>query len=158
MTVICVSGSVGSGKSTLSKRLAKALKFEYVDVTKEIKENKLSEGYDKQRKCEIIDEGEIVKFLIEKIKEKKNLVIDSIFSYLIPKKYVDFCIITTCDIEVLRDRLKKRKYSPGKIKENVEVEIFDSFVISAKEMKHNLLVVNTTRGYKIKEIVDFISS
>ena len=40
MKVICVSGSVGSGKTTLSKKLAKSLKFEYVDVTKEIKKNR----------------------------------------------------------------------------------------------------------------------
>ena len=157
MKVICVSGSVGSGKTTLSKKLAKSLKFGYVDVTKVIKKNNLSVGFDEKRDCEIIDEKKLLKFLIEKInKSKKNLIIDSIFSHLIPKKYVDLCIVTTCVIDVLRDRLKKRKYSPGKIKENVEAEIFDSFVIEAKEKKHKLLVINTAKGYELKEIKDYI--
>jgi adenylate kinase len=156
MKIICVSGSVGTGKSTLSKKLAKSLKFKYIDVTKEIKKNKLSIGYDEERDCLIIDEKKLIKFLVEKIKKSKNLIIDSIFAHLIPKKYVDLCIITTCDIGKLRDRLKKRKYSPNKIKENVEAEIFDTFVIEAKEKKHNLLVLNTTEGYRIKDIVNQI--
>ncbi len=156
MVVICVSGSVGSGKTTLSKKLAKSLKSEYFDVTKEIKKNKLSSGYDNEKKCEIVDEKRLIKFLIEKINKSKNLIIDSIFAHLIPKKYVDLCIITTCDIGVLRDRLKRRKYSSEKIKENVEVEIFDSFVIEAKERKFNLLVVDTSEGYKLKDIVEFV--
>jgi adenylate kinase len=156
MKVICVSGSVGSGKTTLSKKLAKSLKFEYVDVTKEIKKNRLSGGYDKVRKCEIVDEKKLIKFLVEKIKKGKNLVIDSIFAHLIPKKYVNLCIVTTCELSELKKRLKKRKYSLSKIKDNLEVEIFDSFLIEAKEKKHNLLVVDTTKGYKIKDVVDFV--
>jgi adenylate kinase len=154
--IICVSGSVGSGKTTLSKKLAKSLKYEYLDVTKEIKKNRLSEGYDEKRKCEIVDMKKLNKFLIDKIKNSKNLIIDSIFSHQLSKKYIDLCIITTCDISELRKRLKKRKYSAEKIKDNVEVEIFDSFVIEAKEKKHKLLIVNTTNGYKLKNIVDYV--
>jgi adenylate kinase len=156
MKVICVSGSVGSGKTTLSKKLSKSLGFEYIDVTKLIKENKLSSGYDEENKCEIIDVKKLNKFLVGLM--NKSLIIDSHLSHYLPKKYVDVCIVTTCDIGVLRERLKKRKYSPSKIKENVEAEIFDTIVIEAKEKKHNLLVVNTSEGYKIKDIVKFINS
>lgn len=154
--IICVSGAVGSGKSTLAKKLSKSLKFEYLDVTKEIKKNKLSEKYDKKRKCNVIDVDKLKKFLIKKIKKSKNLIIDSIFSHYLDKKYVDLCIVTNCDISELRKRLKKRKYSAEKIKENVEAEIFDVFVIEAKEKKHNLLVIDTTKGYNLKNIVKFI--
>jgi adenylate kinase len=156
MTVIVISGSVGSGKTTLAKKLSRNLKFEYLDVKKEIKKNKISEGYDKKRECEIVDINKLNKFLIERIKKSGDLVIDSIFSHYLPKKYVDLCIITTCDIKILRDRLKKRGYSSKKVDENVEVEIFDSFIIEAKERKHNLLIVNTTKGYNVKNIVAFV--
>jgi len=154
MKVIIVSGSVGTGKTRLSKKLSKSLGYEYVDVSKLIKEKELSEGYDSKNKCEIVNVGILKKFLVEFIKKsKKNLIIDSHLSHYLPKKYVDLCIITTCDLKVLKTRLKKRKYSVSKIKENLEAEIFDTILIEAKEKKYNLLVVNTSEGYRIKDIV-----
>ena len=158
MTVVIVSGCVGTGKSTLAKKLSKALKFEYVDVTKLIKENNLSDGYDKKNKCEIVDVKKLNKFLVELIKSKKNLIIDSHLSHYLDKKYVDLCIVTTCDITILRERLKKRNYSAQKIKDNIEAEIFDTIVIEAKERKHSLLIVDTTKCYDIKSIIKLIKT
>jgi adenylate kinase len=157
MKIICVSGSPGTGKSTLSKKLSKSLDYGYLDINVLIKKEKLSEGYDKENKCEIIDVKKLNKVLIKIIKDsKKSLIIDSHLSHYLSKKYVSLCIVTTCDIKVLKDRLKKRGYSAKKIKDNLESEIFDSIVIEAKEKKHNLLIVNTTEGYKLKDIVNFI--
>jgi adenylate kinase len=158
MKVIIVSGSVGTGKTKLSKKLSKALNYSYIDVSNLIKSKELSEGYDSKNKCEIVNVGILKKFLINLIKKsKKNLIIDSHLSHYIPKKYVDLCIITTCDLKVLKARLKKRKYSIKKIKENLEAEIFDICLLEAKENKHNILIVNTSEGYKIKYIVEYIN-
>ncbi len=156
MKVICVSGNPGTGKTTLSKKLSKALDYEYLDVNKVIKEHNLSEGYDEENKCKIIDTKKLNKVLIKIIGSSESLIIDSHLSHYLPKKYVDLCIVTTCDISILRDRLKKRGYDAKKVRDNVDSEIFDSIVIEAKEAKHNLLVVNTTEGYKLKDIVNFI--
>ncbi len=156
MSVIVVSGSVGTGKTTLSKKLSKSLGYSYIDVSKLIKEEKLSSGYDEKNECEIIDVQILNKFLISLIKEGKNLIIDSHLSHYLPKKYVGLCIVTTCDINILKDRLKKRKYNAKKIRDNVEAEIFDTIVIEAKERKHHLFILNTSKGYKIKDVVKFI--
>ena len=48
------------------------------------------------------------------------------------------------------------KKENNKIKNNIEAEIFDTIVIEAKDKKYNLLVVNTSEGYKLKDIVEFI--
>ncbi len=157
MKTICVSGSPGTGKTTLAKKLSKALGFEYVDVNKIIKKENLSEGYDEINKCEIVDVKKLNKFLIELIKNsKKSLVIDSHLSHYLDKKYVGACIVTTCNINVLKERLEKRGYNSKKVRDNLDTEIFDTIVIEAKERKHNLLVVDTSEGYNIKNIVKFI--
>ena len=147
MKFIIITGSVGSGKTTLSKKLSKYLDFDYLDVTNLIKKERLSEGYDKKNMCEIIDVKKLNKDLIGLIKKVKiGVVIDSHLSHYLPKNYVDLCIITKCDIKELNKRLKKRKYSKGKIKDNLEAEIFNVCFEEAKEEGHRILIVDTTKG------------
>ena len=67
MKIICVSGAVGTGKTEVSKKLSKHLKFDYLDVTKLIKKEKISCGYDKENKCDIIDSKKLNKILIESL-------------------------------------------------------------------------------------------
>ena len=150
MKVIIVTGSVASGKTTISKKLAKKLNCKYIDVNKIIQKNKLSSSYDKKRKCKIIDTKKLNKVLIKIIKDSKTpLVIDSHLSHYLPKKYVDLCIVTKCSLKLINKRLKKRRYNKEKIKENLECEIMDICLNEAKELKHNILVISTTQGINI---------
>lgn len=142
--VVIVTGSVGTGKTTVAKRLAKKNKAKYLDVNKVIEDYKLCEGYDEKRKCKIIDVRKLSKVLIKIIKDsKEGLVIDSHMSHFLPPKYVDLCIVTKCGIKKLRNRLKKRGYSKDKIKENVDAELFDVCLNEAKEIGHKIKVVYT---------------
>ena len=164
MKVIIITGSVGTGKTTLAKKLAKKLNYEYIDVKKLIEKNNLSSGYDKKRKCKIIDIKKLNNFLIKnivnnkkfskklKLKKISGLILDSHLSHYLPRKYIDLCIVTKCDIKELNKRLKGRKYAKNKIKENIECEIFDICLNEAKENNHNLLVVDTTKGINIGKI------
>ncbi|MBT7170028.1 AAA family ATPase, partial [Candidatus Woesearchaeota archaeon] len=93
MAIIIVSGSVGTGKTTLSKKISKTLNYEYLDVSKLIKDKKLADDYDTENKCAIVDVKKLNKVLIEIIKKSENLIIDSHLSHYLPKKYVDFCIV-----------------------------------------------------------------
>ncbi|MBT4334697.1 AAA family ATPase [archaeon] len=157
--VICVTGAVGTGKTYVSKKLAKALNYEYIDVTKLIKENKISSGYDKKNKCEIVDIKKLNKFLIEIISGlNSGVIVDSHMSHYLPKKYVHLCIVTKCDINILNERLKKRKYSKLKIKNNIEAEIFDVCLIESKKNKQNVLVLGTTKKVNITNLVEYIKN
>ncbi len=142
--VICVSGSVGSGKTTYAKKLAKGLKYRYIDVNKVIDENKLKEKYDRSRKTYEVDVKKLNKALIKLIKEsKENLVMDGHLSHYLPKEYVSNVVILKCDLKKLRNRLKKRGYSEKKIRENLEAEIFDVCYEEAKELGHKIEVIES---------------
>ena len=45
-----------------------------------------------------------------------------------------------------------RKYPRSKIRENLDAEIFDVCLNEAKEKKHEISVVDTTKGINIKTI------
>jgi len=157
MKVIIVTGSVGSGKTTISRKLAKKLGYKYIDVNKVVKEYNLSESYDKKRKCKIVDVKKLNKVLIDKINMfsrdlEKGVIIDSHMSHYLPKKYVDLCIVAKCGLKVIERRLKKRGYNKEKIKENIECEIFDICLNEAKEAKHKIIVIDITKGINMGKI------
>lgn len=142
--VIIVTGSVGAGKTKFAKKLSKENKYKYINLTDFIKENKLTECYDKKRKTYDVDIKKLNKLLIRLIKDsKENLVIDGHLSHYLPEKYVTLCYVLKTDQKRLKKRLEKRKYSKLKIKENLECEIFDVCLNEAKELGHKIKVVYT---------------
>ena len=167
MKVILVSGTPGTGKTTLSKKLAKKLEYLYLDVNKIISKYKLSEGSDKIRKTKIIDVKKLNVGLIKEIKlikkcingknsinfkKIKGIIIDSHLSHYLPRKYADLCIVAKCDINELNKRLKRKKFHKDKIQENLQAEIFDICLNEAKERKHKIIAVDTTKGFNINQI------
>ena len=62
MPVIIVTGTPGTGKTTVAKHVGKVLKLKYVDVNMLIKEKDLATGYDKKRNCAIIKDFSIKVF------------------------------------------------------------------------------------------------
>jgi adenylate kinase len=157
MKVICVTGTPGTGKTTLSKKLAKKLKFVYFDVNGFISKNRLSDGFDIKRKSKIIDtkrlNSAIIKELNSMEKEKYNgAIIDSHLSHYLPKKLVKLCIVVRCNIKELSRRLSKRKYSKTKIDENLQAEIFDVCGEEARLAKHKVLVADTSKSFNINDL------
>ena len=158
MKTIAVTGIPATGKTTLSKKLAKKLNFLYFDVNKLISKYKLSEGYDKKRKTKIVDINRLNKFLISGIKDFQNkrikgVIIDSHLSHYLPNKYVDLCIVTKCNIKELNKRLKRKKFHKDKIKENLQAEIFDICYNEARDLKHHVIIVDTTKDFNIDKLI-----
>lgn len=148
MKVFIVSGAVGTGKTTVAKAMSKYFNYKYIDVSKLIKTNNLSDGYDKEKECEIVDELKLSNFLVKLIDsfDGVGLVIDSHMSQYLPYEKVDLCVITKCELKVLRDRLNERGYSESKIKDNLEAEIFNICFEEAKEQGHKILLIDTSHG------------
>ena len=160
MKVIIVTGTPGTGKTALSMKLAKKLAFRYLDVGSIIKKCNFSEDYDEKRKTHIVDAKKLNRELVREImnckKTEKGVIIDSHLSHYLPKKYVDLCIVTKCNLRVLEKRLRKKKYFKAKIRENMDVEIFDVCLNEAKENKHKIFMVDTTKGINIEKISDSV--
>lgn len=163
MKVIILTGSVGTGKTTIAKKLSDKLGYKYLDVKRILSKHNLIDGIDKERKSKIIDINKLNNALIKEIKEIKQnknlgLIIDSHLSHYLPKKHVDLCIVTRCNLKTLQQRLIKRKYNQNKIRENLDTEIFEICLNEAIENKHNIIQVDTTKRININKLIKEIRS
>lgn len=158
MKTFIITGTPGTGKTTLAKALSKKLNYKYIDVNKIVNKYNISEGYDKKRKTKIVDIKKLNKYLLIEINKAKSnesngIIIDSHLSHYLPKKYVDLCIVAKCNLKTLKKRLKKKKYSKEKIRENLDAEIFDICLQEAKQRKHKVEIVDTTRSINLKSLL-----
>jgi adenylate kinase len=118
---ILITGTPGTGKTSISKELSKIMKLPFIDVKELINENKKVIDY-------IDNNGLVINSGLKKILSKK-LPKDCIFeTHLIeycPKP--DITIILRAKPSALKKRLLLRNYSCQKIRDNLEVEIIDYF-------------------------------
>jgi len=133
MTIILVSGTPGTGKTSIAKKIARHYKYKYVHIGDN------DEYIIKEEGIKIIDLDKMNNWLNKK---EENLVVDSHLSHYHPKAKA--CIITRCDPSELKNRLKKRGYSEVKIKTNLEAEAMDLILQEALAIGHKVYEVNTT--------------
>jgi len=159
--VVIISGTPGTGKTTIARKIAAMHKLKYIAGESLIRKYALSEGYDPLRKCKIVNPNKFSKAMKQVIsslsKETKGVVFDSHLSHVLSSKVVDHCIITKCKLSVLKKRLVKRKYAQKKIRENLDAEIFDVCYMEALEKGHKVRIVDTTTAINPKVISSMIS-
>ncbi len=139
--LIIITGTPGTGKSTLAKQYEKKgfYRLDLHDYYKQI-----STGYDRSKRCYIIDPKKFEALVKLTIKEHPNVVIDSHIAHLLSPKLVDLCIVTTCpNLKILKKRLEQRGYHKAKVQENLECEIFQVCLEEARERGHKIKVVRT---------------
>jgi len=128
MKLIVITGTPGVGKTSISKILAEKLGAIHIDVNKLVLDEKLDIGYDKKRKCYIVDFEKVSKKLIGKIKitSEDNLILDGHYatSVIDPKK-IDRVFVLRCNPEELEKRLRERDYPQEKVYENLMAELLD---------------------------------
>tara|TARA_Y100000310_G_C20543808_1_gene744612 strand:+ start:18 stop:515 length:498 start_codon:yes stop_codon:yes gene_type:complete len=154
--IVVVTGVPCTGKTTVAKKLAKALGYEYLDVAKLIKERNISEDYDEERQSDVVDVKKLNKE-IKKATKGKLVMVDSHLSHYLPKRLVKACIVAKCNFKVLKQRLEKRGYHNSKVRENLDAEILNICFNEAKEQGHKVLVVDTTKKVRINEVVKLLN-
>lgn len=157
--VVIVSGTPGTGKTTVARRLASALGLDYVDVNDVVESYGLAERYDARRRCNVVDTAKLNKALRQIIDDSaRGVVIDSHLSHYMKPEDVDVCVITKCDLKILQQRLVKRGYHDDKVRENLDAEILDICYNEAVEAGHDVIALSTDEEPDLSEIIRKVKS
>ena len=143
MVVIAITGTPGTGKSTLAKELSRRMHLFRLDLSQNYKS--LSVGYDHNKKCYTINLKKLEDLVkITTQKHPEGVIIDSHLAHLLPRTKIDVCVVLVCShLKTLKKRLEQRRYSSAKMRENVDAEIFQVCLQEARERGHVVVVFDT---------------
>jgi adenylate kinase len=144
--IIVLTGTPGVGKTYLARRVCKKLGWNHLEINKLVKREGLYIGYDKKLKSWIVDERKIISYVKKVVRGTDNIIIDSHLAHILPRSLVDKVIVLRCEPRVLEKRLKKRRYSKEKIRQNVESELIGLISYETKKRHKKLLEVDCSSG------------
>lgn len=129
---IIITGTPGTGKTTLSARLAEALSFNHIDVSIFVEREGLYRSIDRARGSKIVKLNRLRSRLKELLKEvERGVVFSSHIPDVLPKRLVKYVIVLRMDPKALFKRLVSMGWSEAKVKENVASEVLGSCVAQA---------------------------
>ncbi len=138
--IITISGSPGTGKTSVAMELQKLTGFRAIFLKSLVKSGKISSGWDRKRKVRIVDEKTLERDVKKLLEPGMSYIIEGSLAHFIGS---DICVVLRTDPNVLLKRLKKRGWSVKKIMENVMAEMLDESVIEASGK--NVAEMDTTR-------------
>lgn len=136
---IAVTGTPATGKTSISKKLAKELGYKYVDLNNIIKKRKLYEGYDKKEKTYDVDIKQL-----KKISLPADTVVDGHLSHFMK---VDMILLLRVAPQALKKRMQKKGWSAKKIEDNIIAESID--MIKSECLLRNVPVVEVRSDKKV---------
>jgi adenylate kinase len=126
-TAILITGTPGTGKTTVSQLLATELRACYVNPQNLLRCKSIGHAYDEKRRTHTVSLPRLRKALYDHTAQADHgLVIDT---HIAPEigtlPRLVRAIVLRCDPIVLQRRLERKRWSESKISENLQAEILD---------------------------------
>jgi len=139
---ISISGTPGTGKHSIARRVSHRLRLTLVDLGPFAKKNGLTVPDPERYTNRVTDMAKVV----ELMDDFKDCIFVSNWAELIPN---DLCIVVRCHPAELVRRLSNRNYPLSKIQENVEAECLDYCLISALDGCEKVGEIDNTRDLEL---------
>ncbi len=135
-----ITGSPATGKKSIARELAKITGLNLLLINDFVIKNKIGFRRD----------GEFVvneKTTSRKINTEGNIVSGHLLPFVVPKAKLDLVILLRCSPNVLKRRYSARRYSPEKIRENLEAEMIGIIAEKVRKVygRKMIIEIDTTR-------------
>jgi adenylate kinase len=138
---IGLTGTPGTGKTSVSRYLGSHIGYKVIHLTELIKNEKLYCQRDEKRDTLVVDMEKVAEYLENMSCEAgETIILESHMAHHI----ADTAIVLRAHPEILRQRLSQRSYSPEKVQENIEAEALDVILVEAFEWCKDVFEINTT--------------
>ena len=158
MAAIIITGTPGTGKTTVSDIVSKTLNYSLIHLNDLIIEKHLYNGHDDKKGYKIVD--------MEALSREINLLLTHVNEQVIIEGHlahdfevgelVEYVIVLRARPSVLRKRLNKREWSDSKIQENVEAEALDLCTFEAVEVHGDKVHELDTSDLDVYEVAEII--
>jgi len=124
--MIVITGTPGTGKTTISKAIAKSIHADYLSLTRSVTSNGLYSGIDRERSSKIVDIERTRESLRSLTSRGDLIIVDTHVADSIPRERTRNVIVLRCHPKVLESRLRKKDWGANKVRENVLAEMLDA--------------------------------
>ena len=136
--IIALTGTPGTGKSSVAKFLAEIYEVKSVSELAEKYECILGEEFENDERVLLVD----LECLSQHLQPtKETVVIEGHLAHFLPS---DLIIVLRCNPLILKERLNSKKWREEKILENVEAELLDVILIEAMNREAPVYEIDTT--------------
>jgi len=152
---VVVTGTPGTGKTAISKSLARQLHANYLSLSKLVISAGLYDTVDQERRTKVVDLENTRAWLRKAIQKSEAItVVDTHVPDAVPRELVGKVIVLRCNPSVLGARLRKKGWRVLKVRENVLAEILDSCYVIAAEYHgvEKIIQIDTSRASVSKTV------
>jgi len=130
--VFVITGTPGTGKTTISAIVAKRMTAEHISVTKLVRSYHLQSRFDYKRRSRVVNLVKTRATLRKLLHDRRRVVlIDTHLPDAVPRGMVERVVVLRCDPRILKSRLKAKGWAVRKVQENVLAEMLDSCLVVA---------------------------
>lgn len=159
MPIIIITGTPGTGKTTVSRALSKNLSIPLVEVNKLVEEKHIYHGYNKERGYKEVDLDDLDTELEQLItnSDDDGLIIEGHLAHQIKdSEGIDYIIVLRARPDILRKRLNTRNWPESKVQENIEAEALDICTYESVEFHDKKVNEIDTTDLNLENVVDQI--
>jgi adenylate kinase len=159
MVAVLITGTPGTGKTTVSKIVAKKLECPLIAVNDLVVEKQIYNGYDEEKGYKVVDLHALskeIKLVLKYSNNERVIVEGHLAHYFDEDELVETVIVLRSRPDILRKRLDIRKWNDSKIRENLEAEALDICTFEAVEIHGKNVNELDTSDLSVEDVAEII--